>query len=282
MKKKVKRERKGVEAMLCGEDCDDMRVIPQWHLQLVSTPNVSYNVSLTLDHHWNHLFLIYIFHTTSSPLNHNKNGRELPPGPHGLPIISNLHMLGKLPHQNLHRLAKRYGPIMSMRLGNIPTIVVSSPETVELILKTHDIVFASRPKLQGSEYLLHGKKGVAFTDYGSYWRTVRKWCTLHLLSSSKVEYFAPLRKAELGSLFESIKKAAASSETVDLSRMVGELSLEISCKIVFGRSEDDRYNLKHLIDDTMQLMGTFNPSDLAPCLAALDLRLYISCLFPYL
>lgn len=127
--------------------------------------------------------------------------------------------------------------------------------------------------------LSYGIKGMAFTEYGSYWRTVRKWCTLHLLSSSKVEYFAPLRKAELRSLVESIKKAAVNDLTVDLSGMVGELIIEISCKIIFGRSEDDRFNLKQLIDDVMHLMGNFNLSDYVPSLAPLDLQVFILLLF---
>ncbi|XVE64069.1 hypothetical protein DITRI_Ditri07aG0071600 [Diplodiscus trichospermus] len=136
-------------------------------------------------------------------------------------------MLGKLPHQNLHHLAKRYGPIMSIRLGYVPTIVVTSAQAAELFLKTHDIVFASRPKVQASKYLSYGAKGLAFTEYGSYWRTVRKLCTLQLLSASKIEYFAPLRKAELGLLVESVKKAAAAGETVDQSAKVGEILEEI-------------------------------------------------------
>ncbi|XP_022737474.1 cytochrome P450 CYP736A12-like [Durio zibethinus] len=214
----------------------------------------------------------YIFRITSSPSNHNKNSRKLPPGPRALPIIGNLHILGKLPHQNLHHLAKRYGPIMSLRLGYVPTIVVSSPQAAELFLKTHDIVFASRPKVEASEYLAYGAKGLGLTEYGSYWRTVRKWCTLHLLSASKVEYFSPIRKAELRSLVESIKKAAAAGETVDLSRKVGELVEEIMCKIIFGRSKDDRFNLKPIIEETMHLTGAFNISDYVPFLAPFDLQ----------
>ncbi|KAK9045282.1 hypothetical protein V6N11_059169 [Hibiscus sabdariffa] len=141
---------------------------------------------------------IYIFGTTVSWPNHNKNGRKFLPGPRALPIIGNLHMLGKLPHQNLHHLAQRYGPIMSRRLGSIPTIMASSLQAAQLFLKTHDLVFAGRPKMQVSEYLSYGTKAMAFTPYGSYWRTVRKWCNLHLFSASKVEYFAPIRKAHLG------------------------------------------------------------------------------------
>ena len=218
---------------------------------------------------------VYIVRTISSRPNHNKNDLKVPPGPRPLPIIGNLHMLGKLPHQNLHHLAKRYGPIMSIRLGYVPAIVVSSPQAAELFLKTHDVVFASRPKVQASEYLSYDTKGIAFTEYGSYWRTVRKWCTLHLLSASKVEYFAPIRKAELGLLVESVKRAAAATETVNLSRKVGELTEEITCKIIFGRSKDDRFNLKQLIEEALDLAGAFNLSDYFPYLALLDIQVYL-------
>ncbi|KAF2298773.1 hypothetical protein GH714_027277 [Hevea brasiliensis] len=96
------------------------------------------------------------------PRRQRKNDPQLPPGPPALPIIGNLHMLGKLPHRSLHQLAKKYGPIMSMRLGSVPAIVVSSPQAAELFLKTHDLLFASRPMLQASLYMSYGNKGGLF------------------------------------------------------------------------------------------------------------------------
>uniref|UniRef100_F6GTJ6 Cytochrome P450 CYP736A12 n=1 Tax=Vitis vinifera TaxID=29760 RepID=F6GTJ6_VITVI len=96
--------------------------------------------------------------------------QKLPPGPWGLPVIGCLHMLGNLPHRNLTRLAKKYGPIMYMRLGCVPTVIVSSAQATKLFLKTHDVVFASRPKLQAFEHLTYGTKGIAFSEYGPYWR----------------------------------------------------------------------------------------------------------------
>ncbi|KAK8500635.1 hypothetical protein V6N12_020327 [Hibiscus sabdariffa] len=215
---------------------------------------------------------IYIFRTIVFCPNHNKNGRKLPPGPRSLPLIGNLHMLGKFPHQNLHHLAKRYGPIMSLRLGSIPTIVVSSPQAAQLFLKTHDLVFAGRPKIQASEFMSYGSKGMAFTPYGSYWRMVRKWCTFHLLSTSKVEYFAPTRKACLGYLVESVKEAAAAGETVDLSGKISEFIEDITCLIVFGRVKDGGLNFGYIVDKVMHLLGLFNISDFMPYLAPLDIQ----------
>ncbi|KAK8985562.1 hypothetical protein V6N11_068816 [Hibiscus sabdariffa] len=211
---------------------------------------------------------IYFFRTLTT----NKNDRKLPPGPAPLPIIGNLHMLGKLPHQSLHRLAQRYGPIMLIKLGHVPTIVVSSPEAAELFLKVHDVVFASRPKVQSSDYLTCGAKGLAFTEYGSYWRTVRKWCILHLLSALKVESFAPVRKAEMVSLVESVRAMAAEGETLNLSQQVAKVVEVIMSRVIFGRCMDDEVELKPLIEETMYLAGVFNLSDYVPFLAPLDLQ----------
>ncbi|PPD96181.1 hypothetical protein GOBAR_DD06779 [Gossypium barbadense] len=200
---------------------------------------------------------IYFF---SSP-NRNKNGRKLPPGPAPLPIIGNIHMLGNLPHQSLHYLAKKYGPIMSIMLGKVPTIVVSSPEAAELFLKVHDVVFASRPKVQSAKYFTYGGKALAFTQYGSY-------------CASEVECFAPIRKADVGLLVESVRKVAAVGETINLSLAVAKVLEEMMSKVLFGRSMDDKIDFKPLVDEALHLSGVFNLSDYVPFLAPLDLQGY--------
>ena len=174
---------------------------------------------------------------------------------------------------------------MSLQLGNVPTIVVSSPEAAELFLKTHDVVFASRPKFQAIQYT-YGAEGVAFAEYGSYWRNVRKLCTIHLLSASKVESFAPLRREELRLLVNSIKKAAVAREIVDLSQKVREFVEDIACKMILGRNKDDRFDLKAILQETMSISGTFNLADYVPWLGAFDLQVlsmftYVSLYFTF-
>ncbi|BFG33050.1 hypothetical protein CerSpe_193240 [Prunus speciosa] len=214
-------------------------------------------------------FLCSLIHTIITA---SSSRPKLPPGPRALPIIGNLHMLGNLPHRSLQHLAKKYGPIMSMRLGNIPAIVVSSPTAIvvssptaaELFLKTHDTIFASRPKVQASEYMSYGTKGMAFTEYGPYWRHIRKLCTLQLLCPSKIECFAPLRRAEVGLFVRSLKKAAAAGEVVDLSEKVGGLVEDITYRMVLGRKNNDMFDLKGTVEETLFLAGAFNIGDTSP------------------
>ncbi|XP_050904717.1 cytochrome P450 CYP736A12 [Lathyrus oleraceus] len=200
------------------------------------------------------------------------NFHKRPPGPPTLPIIGNLHMLGKLPHRTLQSLSKKYGPIMSIQLGQVPAVVISSSKAAELFLKTHDLVFASRPKIQGSELMSYGSKGVVFSEYGPYWRSVRKLCTLKLLSASKVEMFAPIRKQELSVLIKSLEKAALVGEVVNVSEAVENLVEDIIYKMILGRSKYEQFDLKKLVQEALTLIGTFNLADYVPWLGVFDLQ----------
>lgn len=173
---------------------------------------------------------------------------------------------------------------MFMWLGQVPTIIVSSPHAAELFLKTHDTNFANRVQTQASDYISYGSKGVLFSEYGSYWRSMRKLCTLHLLSSSKVESFAPLRKEGIEKLVIWLKKASEIKQVVNISDKVYELIEGMAYKMVFGSNhvydddDDMEGDLRGLIKQVMTLAGTFNLADFVPFLGALDLQV---CFFLY-
>ena len=218
------------------------------------------------------LLLTLTFILSATLLLRKHDRRPLPPGPPAFPVFGNLPMLGKLPHRTLQAMAQKYGPIMSLRLGHVPTIVVSNPEAAELFLKTNDAVFASRPILQASKYFGFGSKGLVFSEYGAYWRNMRKVCTTQLLSASKVSSFAPLRKREVEEVVKSLQRAAEKGEVVDLSEVVQKLAEDIAYKIVLGRSRDDEFDLKGLILEGMKLTGAFNLADYVPWLGAFDFQ----------
>ncbi|KAK9091231.1 hypothetical protein Sjap_024408 [Stephania japonica] len=199
------------------------------------------------------------------------NRAVLPPGPKGLPILGNLHMLGDLPHQGLHKLSQKYGPIMHIRLGQVPTIVVSSPAAAELFLKTHDLAFASRPLFQASKYMSYMRKGLVFTEYGSYWREIRKLLSLELLTRVKIEMFKPIRREEVRGLVEVVKAAAGARKVVCVSEMVEKVLEDITYRMVFG-CKDHRFDFKAIIGESMELMGAFNIGDHVPFLAPFDIQ----------
>ncbi|TXG60606.1 hypothetical protein EZV62_015179 [Acer yangbiense] len=198
----------------------------------------------------------------------------LPPGPRGFPIFGSLHLLGKNPHKDLHKLAQKYGPIMFMRLGLMPTVVVSTPQAAELFLRTHDLVFASRPPLQAFKHTLYNQKDLIMAPYGSYWRTVRKMSTLVLFSNYKITSFKSMRKEELDLLIGFVRDNQTA--TVDLSAKVGSLNADMTCRMVFGKKymdeEFDERGFKGVIQEDMGYAATPNLGDYIPQLASLDLQ----------
>ena len=206
----------------------------------------------------------------------NSKAKKLPPGPKGLPILGSLHKLGANPHRDLHQLAQKYGPIMYLRLGFVPTVVVSSPEAAELFLKTHDLAFASRPPHEAAKYISWEQRNLSFAEYGSYWRNMRKMCTLELLSQTKINSFRSMRQEELDLLIKVLREAASAGAAVDLSAKVSSLSADMACRMVLGKKYMDRdldeKGFKAVMQEGMHLSATPNVGDYIPYIAALDLQ----------
>ncbi|KAK3011539.1 hypothetical protein RJ639_011579, partial [Escallonia herrerae] len=82
---------------------------------------------------WLPLLTLLLLSFLSVPflMKRKQNETNLPPSPPSLPIVGNLHQLGKIPHFSLWKLSQKYGPLMLLQLGQIPTIVISSPETAK-------------------------------------------------------------------------------------------------------------------------------------------------------
>ena len=55
---------------------------------------------------------------------------------------------------------------MLLRLGAIPTLVVSSPSAAKAVLRTQDNVFASRPPFTIGDILYTGSTNIANAPYG--------------------------------------------------------------------------------------------------------------------
>ncbi|KAK8709373.1 hypothetical protein V6N13_060389 [Hibiscus sabdariffa] len=89
---------------------------------------------------WLFLQALYSFRNGSKSSDQSK----LPPDPRRLPILGNLFDLGDKPHRSLAKLAQIHGPVMSLKLGSLFTVVVSSEATAKEILQKQDLNFCNR------------------------------------------------------------------------------------------------------------------------------------------
>ncbi|KAJ0516114.1 putative flavonoid 3'-monooxygenase [Helianthus annuus] len=201
-----------------------------------------------------------------------RHGNKLPPGPIPLPVIGSLHLLGKLPHRALHKLSKKHGSIMSIRLGNVESIVLSSPDAAKLFLGDHDADVSSRPKLQVAKYLSYGIKGMAYTEYGSHWRALRKLCAMEFFSCAKVNATADIRREEIGKTLDEIRGCSMKNEVVNLTEMASKLIGKTTFKMLFGRKDYGGTEFMKVVHEASEVTGTFNLGDFVPILAPLDLQ----------
>ncbi|CAA6654611.1 unnamed protein product [Spirodela intermedia] len=198
------------------------------------------------------------------------------PAPTRLPLIGNLHQLGKLPHHSLHRLANTYGPLMCLELGRVPTLVVSSAEMAKEILKTHDAIFCTRPNRAVVTRFSYGGQGVSFAPYGEGWRQLRKISTLELFTAKRVQSLRPIREEEVRVLVKEIAETATAGQLINISEMVLCLFCNITCRQAFGRrsSNDDECRKSKFHDqivESIELLAGFSPSDLFPSMGWLNI-----------
>jgi hypothetical protein len=210
--------------------------------------------------------LIFLFKWFSTLPTTKKN---TPPSPPKLPIVGNFHQLGSQPHRSLGSLAQRHGPLMLIHFGSVPTLVASSADAARDIMKTHDLIFANRPKSSMFEKLLYNYKDVASAPYGEYWRQMKSLSVLHVLSNKRVQSFRAVREEETFLVIEKIKQSCSSGH-VNLSEVFVNLTNDVTCRVALGRkysAGEGRRKFKELLCEFGELLGALSLGDYIPWLA---------------
>ncbi|KAF2927757.1 hypothetical protein DAI22_06g228600 [Oryza sativa Japonica Group] len=214
------------------------------------------------------LFVVLLARRRRSPppAAHGDGGLRLPPGPWTLPIIGSLHhLVGQIPHRAMRDLARRHGPVMLLRIGEVPTLVVSSRDAAREVTKTHDTAFAMRPLSATLRVLTNGGRDLVFAPYGDYWRQVRKIAVTELLTARRVHSFRSIREEEVAALLRAVAVAAG---TVEMRAALSALVSDITARTVFDNRCKDRGEFLVLLERTIEFAGGFNPADLWPSLLA--------------
>ncbi|XP_022751611.1 cytochrome P450 71D9-like [Durio zibethinus] len=199
----------------------------------------------------------------------NGSASRLPPGPPKLPLIGNMHLLIDTEiHRCLARLAQNYGPVMHMQLGEVPTVVISSPEAAKEVMKTHDSIFSERPYIYAAELLTYNFKDIVFSR-GEYLRQIRKICATELLSQRRVQSFRSIREEEMTNLIRTISSKAGQS--INLRNMLFSSALSITSRTAFGGKCKYQEAFQKLIPEIAEVFGGLSIVDMYPSIKLLHL-----------
>ncbi|KAF8029429.1 hypothetical protein BT93_E1971 [Corymbia citriodora subsp. variegata] len=170
---------------------------------------------------------------------------------------------------SLHHLARKYGPIMSLQLGKVPAIVVSSAAMAKEVMKTHDLALANRPQIFSAKHLFYNCTDMAFSPYGTYWRYIRKICILELLSVRRVQSFSHVREEEVARLVHRVVESCPG--TINLSKLLILYTNNVLCRSAFGRDfsaggDNDKHGFQKMLEEFQDLLGGFSIGDFFPSL----------------
>ncbi|KAE9547832.1 hypothetical protein FO519_008952 [Halicephalobus sp. NKZ332] len=105
-------------------------------------------------------------------------GRNLPPGPMPLPIIGNLHQLGKakfVEYKDMAWLREKYGDIATFWAADIPIVVIQDFDLLQdTVIKEADIFSGRYAMGKFNQYVRKGDFGMVFAD-GDLWKEHRRF-----------------------------------------------------------------------------------------------------------
>lgn len=205
---------------------------------------------------------------------------KLPPQPPAWPVIGNIFDLGTMPHQNLHNLRAKHGPVLWLKLGSVNTMVIQSARAAMELFKGHDFVFADRKCSQAFTALGYDQGSLALGRHGDYWRALRRLCSAELLVNKRVNDTAHLRQKCVDSMIMYIEeemavKQATKGQGIDLSHFLFLLAFNVVGNMVLSRDlldpkSKDGPEFYDAMNRFMEWAGKPNVADFMPWLKWLD------------
>jgi len=110
------------------------------------------------------------------------------PSPSIMPIIGHIHLLRDYQHNpwaGFEEIRKQFGPVVSLKMGIHPMVLVSSSEAMREILLRKGDIFSDRPNFPRHHIIFGGDKenSLALCDWSNTHRDRRKLCKRGILPS---------------------------------------------------------------------------------------------------
>ncbi|XVF07757.1 hypothetical protein REPUB_Repub06bG0167200 [Reevesia pubescens] len=204
--------------------------------------------------------------------------RQLPPGPRRWPVVGNIFQLSREPpHLAINKLARKHGPIMTLWLGSMCNVVISSEEVAREMFKNHDVELAGR-KIYESIKGKYGNEGsIIIAQYGSKWRMYRRLCTTEFFVSSRLDAMKDIRRKCVDQMLALIESASNDCGTngIEIGRLFFLLSYNLIGNLMFSKDLSDpkserTANFFYHAGKVMELAAKPNVADYIPILKKFD------------
>ncbi|XP_027109578.1 cytochrome P450 81Q32-like [Coffea arabica] len=153
------------------------------------------------------IVFLLILHVLTNRSLHKLQNRPPTPFP-TIPFTGHLYLLKRKKNVPLHialcEVSRKYGPVLYLRFGIRPVVLVSSTSGAEECFTKNDITFANRPTLLVGKLLNYNSTTLVWSSYGQHWRNLRQIATLEILSSNTIHRLSPIRVDEVRALILSL------------------------------------------------------------------------------
>ncbi|XP_043716958.1 geraniol 8-hydroxylase-like [Telopea speciosissima] len=205
------------------------------------------------------------------------SGKNLPPGPVPLPIVGSLFKLGDKPNESLAELAKTYGPLMTIKLGGVTTIVASSAAIAKEVLQTHDQALAGRTVVDAVRALNHYQSSMVWLSASPRWRNLRKLCNHQIFTTQRLDASESLRRLKVWQLLAHVRESAQLGQAVDVGQAAFATTLNLLSNTVFSvdmarPGSETAQEMKAVVWGLMEEAGKPNLSDYFSVLKPFDLQ----------
>ncbi|KAI8548610.1 hypothetical protein RHMOL_Rhmol07G0286500 [Rhododendron molle] len=181
--------------------------------------------------------------------------------------------------RTLAALSKTHGPIVLLRFGSRPVLVVSSPSAAEECLTKNDVVFANRPKLLAGKHLGHNYTTITWSSYGQHLRNLRRIASTEILSASRIQMLKTIRFDEVRLLLGRLYRSSSDGDyiKVDMKSVLFEVTLNNMMRMIAGKryygdkmggleQQEETRKFKEMATETFLLGGATNIGDFVPVL----------------